>query len=127
MVDWDIEINNYIIQADEENLYLALFNIINNAIKYSALPKIIIATSVRDNKYCISIKDNGAGIASSQIKNIFKKFYRVQNGNIHNVKGLGLGLYFAKKVIDGHKGNIIVNSIPEIGTEFRIEFPVNNV
>jgi two-component system phosphate regulon sensor histidine kinase PhoR len=122
-VDWNLETNNTIIQADEENLYLALFNIINNAIKYSALPKIIIATAVQDYKYCISIKDNGAGIEPSQVRNIFKKFYRVQDGNVHNVKGLGLGLYFVKKVIDGHKGSIHVKSIPEIGTDFRIELP----
>ena len=124
-VDWNLEENNTMIQADEENLFLAFFNIINNAIKYSALPKIIIATAVQEHRFCISIKDNGIGIDTSEVKNIFKKFYRVQDGNVHSVKGLGLGLYFAKKVIDGHQGKIVVNSIPEIGTEFRIELPLN--
>ncbi|HEY6063423.1 MAG TPA: HAMP domain-containing sensor histidine kinase, partial [Chitinophagaceae bacterium] len=125
-VQWDLEKNERAIQADEENLYLALFNIINNAIKYSALPEIRITTSVQDQQYCISIKDNGAGIEASETRKIFKKFYRVQNGNIHNVKGLGLGLYFTKKVIDGHHGNIMVKSIPGTGTEFRIELPLND-
>jgi two-component system phosphate regulon sensor histidine kinase PhoR len=123
-VEWQLEEKNSTLFADEENLYLALFNIINNAIKYSAIPKIIITSFVKDNKYTISIKDNGSGIESSQLKKIFKKFYRVQQGNIHSVKGLGLGLYFARKVIDGHKGHIFVNSIPGIGTEFRIELPL---
>jgi two-component system, OmpR family, phosphate regulon sensor histidine kinase PhoR len=125
-VEWNLEGNNTTIQADEDNLYLALFNIISNAIKYSALPGIIIGTSVQDNKYSITIKDNGTGIESSQQKNIFKKFYRVQKGNVHNVKGLGLGLYFAKQIIDGHKGKIHVSSIPGMGAEFKIELPVNN-
>ncbi len=111
------------IHADEENLYLAIFNIINNAIKYSKTPKIIITTDVKDNMFTISVKDNGKGIEPPFQKKIFKKFYRVQNGDVHDVKGLGLGLYFTKKVIDAHYGHIYVNSIPGIGTEFKIELP----
>jgi len=124
VVEWDLDEENSSILADEENLYLSLFNIINNAIKYSAQPKIIIATVKNSYKYTISIKDNGAGMESSEYKKIFKKFYRVQNGNVHNTKGLGLGLYFTKKVIDGHHGKIDVHSLPGIGTEFKIELPL---
>lgn len=124
-IEWHLEEGDNYIQADEENLYLALFNILNNAIKYSARPVIIISTLKNHHKYTVSIKDNGAGIEQHDLKNIFKKFYRVQNGNVHNAKGLGLGLYFAKKVIDGHHGKIEVQSIPGIGTEFRIELPLN--
>jgi len=124
-IEWNLEEQNGVIQADEENLYLAFFNILNNAIKYSTRPVIIISTAKSQHKYFISIKDNGAGIESYDLKNIFKKFYRVQNGNVHNVKGLGLGLYFTKKVIDGHHGKIDVLSIPGIGTEFKIELPLN--
>ena len=126
-IEWNLEPENCVIMADEENLFLALFNIVSNAIKYSETPKIIVATYKQDTKFCISIKDNGLGIEQSQLKNIFRKFYRVQDGNVHNVKGLGLGLYFTRKVVDGHKGNIVVNSIPKIGTEFRIELPGNNL
>lgn len=125
VVQWDLDEENNSILADEENLYLAFFNIINNAIKYSAQPKIIISTLKNSHKYNISIKDNGAGMEPSEYKKIFKKFYRVQNGNVHNTKGLGLGLYFTKKVIDGHHGKIEVNSLPGIGTEFKIELPLN--
>ena len=124
VVEWDLDEENSSILADEENLYLSLFNIINNAIKYSPQPKIIITTVKNSYKYTISIKDNGAGMESSEYKKIFKKFYRVQNGNVHNTKGLGLGLYFTKKVIDGHHGKIDVHSLPGIGTEFKIELPL---
>ena len=124
IVEWDLEEENSLILADEENLYLSFFNIINNAIKYASQPKIIISTVKNSNKYTISIKDNGAGIETSEYKKIFKKFYRVQNGNVHNTKGLGLGLYFTKKVIDGHHGKIDVHSLPGIGTEFKIELPL---
>lgn len=125
-VEWKQEAGNTTIAADEENLYLALFNIINNAIKYAPEPKIIISTYLKNNRFYISIKDNGIGIEPSQQRRIFKKFYRVPAGNLHAVKGLGLGLYFARKVILGHGGNISVSSIPSVGTEFLIELPVTN-
>jgi two-component system phosphate regulon sensor histidine kinase PhoR len=124
VIEWDLEEENTSIYADEENLYLAIFNIVNNAIKYSSHPKIIISTIKNSHKYTISIKDNGAGIEPSEQKKIFKKFYRVQNGNVHNAKGLGLGLYFTKKVIDHHHGRIEVHSVHGIGTEFKIELPL---
>jgi len=122
--EWALEEENITLFADEENLYLAFFNILNNAIKYAAQPKIIISTLKNSHKYTISIKDNGLGIEAEDVKKIFKKFYRVQNGNVHNVKGLGLGLYFTKKVIDGHHGKIEIHSLPGIGTEVKIELPL---
>ncbi|MGC4102230.1 sensor histidine kinase [Ferruginibacter sp.] len=113
------------ITADNDNLYLAIFNIINNAVKYAENPKIVITTGVQQMKYFISVKDNGVGIAPAEHQKIFKKFYRAQNGNIHNGKGLGLGLYFVKKIIDLHHGQIVINSVEGIGTEFKIILPVN--
>ena len=124
-VSLHLEDENLQLQADEENLYLAFFNIISNAIKYSAQPNVLISTNRENSHYLISIKDNGTGIDPSEQKKIFKKFYRTQNGNVHSAKGLGLGLYFTKKVIDGHDGHIYVQSIPGIGTEFKIELPLN--
>ncbi len=124
VIEWNLEEENAMIPADEENLYLAVFNIISNAIKYSSQPKIVITTIKNSHKYTISIKDNGAGIEPHELKRIFRKFYRVQNGNVHNAKGLGLGLYFTKKVIDHHHGKIEVQSLPGIGTEFKIELPL---
>lgn len=125
-VQWQLEERNTSISADEENLYLALFNVLSNAIKYSPEPRIIISTFIKDGRYNISIKDNGVGIEPSQLKKIFKKFYRVPVGNLHTVKGLGLGLYFTQKVVRGHGGSIHVNSIPSVGTEFLIDLPIIN-
>ena len=122
----DLEPSEQVILADEENLYLALFNIINNAIKYSPRPELKISTRVEENKYIISVADNGIGIEERETKKIFRKFYRVNKGDVHNNKGLGLGLYFTSKVIKGHHGTIRVNSTPGQGSEFIIQLPLNS-
>lgn len=116
-----LEKNNATILADKSSLYVAILNIISNAIKYSNDPIIIIETKMQHDKYYISVKDNGIGIDDQYKKKLFKKFYRIPTGNVHNTKGLGLGLYFVKKVITEHNGNIIIKSIKGIGTEFIIE------
>lgn len=119
------EESNTSIVADKSSLYVAILNIISNAIKYSNKPLIRIETSIMNDTYRISVKDNGIGIDEQYKKKLFKKFYRVPTGDVHNSKGLGLGLYFVKKVIDEHKGNISVKSIKDIGSEFIIELPVH--
>jgi two-component system phosphate regulon sensor histidine kinase PhoR len=121
-VIWQLESGNTVVQADEENTYLVFFNIINNAIKYAEVPMVTISTVVHNDRYFITVKDNGAGIEPSQQKKIFRKFYRAPN--LNHVKGLGLGLYFSKKVIEAHQGHIRVNSIPDIGTAFIIDIPL---
>jgi len=114
------------IMADEAHLELAIVNLLENGIKYSAKPHIVIETGHDDNEFFISVKDNGVGIDKKYQKDLFKKFYRVPTGDVHNVKGFGLGLNFVKKVVEAHKGRILVNSLPGIGTEFRILLPHNN-
>jgi two-component system phosphate regulon sensor histidine kinase PhoR len=96
---------------------------VENAIKYSVNPHVIIKTNSESDEYTISVKDNGVGIEKKYIKHLFKRFFRVPTGNVHNVKGFGLGLNFVKKVVDSHHGRIIVNSLPGIGTEFKILLP----
>ncbi len=123
-VEWQLDPSDPVIMADEENLYLAFFNIINNAIKYSREPRVVIRSSAADNRYTASIRDNGPGIDPAEHKRIFKKFYRVQNGNVYSAKGLGLGLYFTRRVIDAHHGQVRVSSVPGIGTDFTIELPM---
>jgi len=121
----DLKLDNYEtnIQADEGHLELAIINILENALKYSNAPHIIVETGREESDYFISVKDNGIGIEKKYIKDIFKKFYRVPTGNVHDVKGFGLGLNFVKRIIDGHDGKIRVQSLPGIGTEFRLLIP----
>jgi two-component system phosphate regulon sensor histidine kinase PhoR len=121
----DLKVDNYEtnIQADEGHLELAIINILENALKYSNAPHIIVETGKEESDYFISVKDNGIGIEKKYIKDIFKKFYRVPTGNVHDVKGFGLGLNFVKRIIDGHDGKIRVKSLPGIGTEFRLLLP----
>ncbi|ULQ51047.1 sensor histidine kinase [Flavihumibacter fluvii] len=125
-IELELEPQQCSITADYDNLYLALFNIINNSIKYAHQPKVNIITKISGTHYVISIKDNGIGIEAADLKKIFRKFYRAQKGNLHNSKGLGLGLYFTKKIIQLHNGTISVQSIPGIGTDFTIELPLNS-
>lgn len=110
--------------ADKTHLELAIVNLIENAIKYSRTPLIIIEAGNSGSENFIAVKDNGVGIEKKYYRNIFKKFYRVPTGDVHNVKGFGLGLNFVKKIVDAHNGRITVNSVPGIGTEFRIMIPV---
>jgi len=118
-----LEENDLKVEAEPDHLYLAIFNILNNALKYSTRPKVVITTYSRNNDYHIRIRDNGVGIDKKDVNNIFRKFYRVQNGNLHQVKGLGLGLYFTKKVVTLHDGDIKVQSTPGEGTTFTVVIP----
>ena len=119
-----LEENNVQVDAEPDHLYLAIFNIINNALKYAVNPKVVITTYSRNNGYYIRIRDNGLGIDKKDVNNIFRKFYRVQNGNLHQAKGLGLGLYFTKKVVTLHEGKIKVQSTPGEGTTFTVVIPI---
>ncbi len=116
--------NNFI-TADKYYILLAFINLIENAIKYSANPKIVITTYAEGNDCCIAIKDNGPGINAENQKKIFHRFFRVTEGDLHTVKGFGLGLNFVKKVIDAHGGKIEVKSLPGNGSTFIIKIPGN--
>jgi two-component system phosphate regulon sensor histidine kinase PhoR len=119
-----LEENNIKVTGEPDHLYLAIFNIISNALKYSSKPKVVITTYTRNNGYHIRIRDNGTGIEKKDINNIFRKFYRVQNGNLHQSKGLGLGLYFTRKAITLHEGVIKVQSTPGEGSTFTVVIPI---
>jgi two-component system, OmpR family, phosphate regulon sensor histidine kinase PhoR len=109
--------------ADRVHLELAIVNLLENALKFSVKPHIIVSTGHEDGNIYISVKDNGIGIEKKYQKRLFKKFYRVPTGDVHNVKGFGLGLNFVKRIIDAHHGTIKINSLPGIGTEFRLILP----
>ncbi len=124
-VELKMEDSTVNIHADGAHLELAIVNLLENALKYSAHPHIVVETGNVEDDFYISIKDNGVGIEKKYLKNIFKKFYRIPTGDIHNVKGFGLGLDFVKRIIDAHNGKIRVSSLPGIGTEFRLFIPFN--
>lgn len=112
------------INADKVHLSNVIYNLLDNAVKYSSKePYIEIKTNNEKRGISVSIKDNGIGIPKEAQKNIFTKFYRVPTGNVHNVKGFGLGLSYVKLMIEAHKGTISLNSEPGVGTTFEIWLP----
>lgn len=116
---------DYVIKVDPVHISNVIYNLIDNAIKYSdKTPKIQINTSSDKRYLTIEIEDNGIGIKREDQKMIFDKFYRVPTGNIHNVKGFGLGLYYVKLIVDEHEGIINVKSTVGKGTTFTIKLPI---
>lgn len=109
---------------DEVHFTNVLFNLMDNALKYCDKPLLLtVETWNEKENLCISIEDNGIGMQKDDLKRIFEKFYRVSTGNLHNVKGFGLGLAYVKKIITEHRGSIKVESELNIGTKFIITIP----
>ena len=114
------------VMADETHLVNIIYNLVDNALKYTTdVPEIAISTSDTEDGIQISIKDNGIGIGEEIQKYIFDKFYRAETGDVHNVKGFGLGLSYVKKIIEAHKGKINLTSQINQGSEFRLYFPIS--
>lgn len=115
--------------AHESHLSNVFVNILENAIKYTDLsksPQIDVYTENYRDKVVVKIKDNGIGMSKAAQKKIFQKFFREHTGDIHNVKGHGLGLAYAKKIIDDHHGTLQVESIKGKGSTFIINLPLIN-
>ncbi|MDR0430902.1 MAG: HAMP domain-containing histidine kinase [Tannerellaceae bacterium] len=126
-IDTDIIVlpENLSVYADKTHFSNIINNLIDNAIKYSLAHVKIEIKAYFDEKNCIiSIKDSGIGISKENQKHIFDRFYRVPHGNLHNVKGYGLGLFYVKTMIERHGGEITVKSAPNKGAEFIIKIPV---
>lgn len=116
----------YLIKANEKHFVNAINNLIENAIKYSPEP-IVELKAYRENKFLyIEIKDNGIGIEEKELNHIFKKYYRVPQGNIHNVKGHGIGLNYVYEVVKMHKGRIKIKSSVGKGTRVTLIFKLKN-
>ena len=126
-VEEDYGAEKAVLQVDNVHFTNMISNLVDNAIKYSGEePAISVSTLNRNEKLIILVKDSGIGINKEDQRRIFEKFYRVPTGNIHNVKGSGLGLSYVKKIAEEHHGTVSLRSEPGVGTEFEISFPVDS-
>lgn len=107
---------------DRFHLTTAIINVLDNAVKYGA-KTIFVTTNLQNNEFKICIEDDGIGIAKNKQSLLFDKFYRVEQGNLHNTKGLGLGLYYVDQIIKAHKGTINLVSELGKGTQFILSIP----
>ena len=118
-----------IVMGDEMHITNVVFNLLDNAVKYKRDDdplRLTIRTWNESGKFCLSIQDNGIGIKKENLKRVFDRFYRVHTGNVHDVKGFGLGLAYVKKVIQDHRGSIRAESELGVGTKFVIVVPLLN-
>lgn len=114
-----------LLRIDRFHLTTALLNVLENAVKYGKdQVTVTVITRLVNRNYCIEISDNGTGISPADQKAIFDKFYRAGNSDVHNVKGLGLGLYFTHQIIIAHGGTIALKSIENEGSTFTIKLPL---
>lgn len=122
----DLQARQSLIQADGLHVANAVYSLLDNAEKYSdQAPDIEVCTRDAEKGILISIRDHGIGIKQEFQKFLFDKFYRVPTGNVHNVKGFGLGLSYVKTIIDAHQGQVTVESAERQGTCFTLVLPVN--
>ena len=114
-----------ILKIDEEAFSEALVNLVDNAVKYSDQLKVITVRTGKENDYVfIEVEDKGIGIPQKDQKKIYEKFFRVSSGNVHNVKGSGLGLSIVKHIMDAHNGRIELTSEVNKGSKFKLIFPL---
>ena len=121
----NLEASNSYINGDLVHVTNMIYNLLDNANKYSNEdPYIEINTSIEGEYILVSISDKGKGLKKEDLKYIFEKFYRVNTGNIHDVKGFGLGLYYVHEMIRVHNGKIEVESKEGEGSVFKLFFPL---
>ncbi|SMD42091.1 two-component system, OmpR family, phosphate regulon sensor histidine kinase PhoR [Aquiflexum balticum DSM 16537] len=118
------ELKEPYLEADSFHISHIINNLLDNAIKYAKdKPNIEIKSWDQNGSLFVSVKDNGIGMSKESVKKIFDKFYRVPTGNLHDVKGFGLGLAYVKTMTEAHKGEITVNSEPGKGSIFTLKLP----
>lgn len=124
VIELKLNATNSVASVDKLHITNVIYNLLDNAIKYtSATPSIVITTKNQADQLLISVQDNGIGISSENQRKIFHRFYRVPTGNLHDVKGFGLGLNYVKLIIEAHKGKIVVASEVGTGSTFTISIP----
>jgi two-component system phosphate regulon sensor histidine kinase PhoR len=122
-INCKLDAGHALMRGDLVHITNVIYNLLDNAIKYTEdAPIIQISTFNSNDQIVISVKDNGIGITKSDQNMIFEKFYRVPTGNLHSVRGFGLGLFYVKTIVKAHKGKIEVESNPGKGSTFTIKF-----
>jgi two-component system phosphate regulon sensor histidine kinase PhoR len=125
-LNYQLDAEQHILNADEMHIRNVVTNLVDNAFKYSRNgTSLKIKTQNRQEGIVLSIEDNGIGMSKDTIKHIFDKFYRIPTGNIHNVKGFGLGLYYVKNMVEAHGGDIQVKSEINKGSRFDVYLPLD--
>lgn len=123
-IELDLQAPEPAIQADKLHITNVVYNLLDNAIKYSGQdPKIWISVKQTDKHLVLEVRDNGIGVKEDDQKKIFDKFFRVPTGNVHNVKGFGLGLNYVRQIVEAHRGKITLKSHLGEGCTFRIYLP----
>lgn len=123
-IELDLGADIHRLQGDRIHLTNLFYNLVDNAVKYcEQAPRIRIATRCNDEGITVSVSDNGIGIAASERSKVFDRLYRVPTGNVHNVKGFGLGLSYVRTVVERHQGRIRLESTPGKGSTFHIHLP----
>ncbi|MCO4292829.1 HAMP domain-containing histidine kinase [Solitalea sp. MAHUQ-68] len=126
ILNFDLQATEYVITGDELHLSNVIFNLLDNALKYSeGTPEITISTQNLGNLLLIRVLDNGIGMTREQQSKVFDQFYRAHTGNLHNVKGFGLGLNYVYSIVKLLKGNISVKSEPQKGSTFELSFLIS--
>lgn len=126
-LETDLRADNDLIEGDEVHISNLVNNLLDNAVKYSkdnVPPRVCLSTVTQGKRFIVRIEDNGIGMSRETVKRIFEKFYRAHTGNIHNVKGFGLGLSYVKTVVEAHEGNIKAESTLGKGSCFTLELPL---
>jgi len=126
-VEMSLNASNDLIEADEVHMSNLVNNMVDNALKYSkenTPPVVKVSTQSNGKKFYLKIEDNGIGMTRETLKKIFERFYRAHTGNIHNVKGFGLGLSYVKTMVEAHEGDIKAESTLGKGSTFTIDFPL---
>jgi signal transduction histidine kinase len=119
-----LEASNHTVYADETHIQSMLFSLLDNAFKYSDGPAdILISTVNAGNNIILSIADKGIGLDAEAKQLVFERFFRAATGDLHNVKGYGIGLSYVKSVIEAHEGSVRVESKPGEGSQFILTLP----